>query len=156
MTDSQLMIEVVSGFPVHIGYGYDLTNHMWVDTFANGKLRIGMDALGLETSGTLAQLVFHDQGADIKRGAPFGTLEAEKFVGPLVAPVSGRVIATNTSAMTNPGIVQADPYGGGWMIDVEPSDLETEMAMLIKGRDAIVPAFEQKVKQYRLEGVLAE
>ena len=50
-----------------------------------GPGRIGMDALGIETSGTLAELSFVPVGTELTAGRPFGQLEAAKFVGPLVS-----------------------------------------------------------------------
>ena len=156
MTQGEEMVEVVSGFPVHMGYAYDLANHFWVAASIDRSIRVGMDALGLETSGTLAQLAFDAIGTVIERGAPFGTLEAEKFVGPLVAPVSGHIVVVNDAAMADPAMLQADPYGEGWMIQMEPSDLDNDRALLITGRAQIISSFEEKIRYYRLEGVLAE
>lgn len=145
----------VKGFEVRLDRFYDLTHHMWV-LVEGDKTRIGMDALGLETSGTLAHLSFGETGVAIGAGEAFGSLEAEKYVGPLVAPVSGKVVMVNTALLDNPGLVQMDPYDKGWMIELEPSDLENELAKMARGEEAIIEAFTKKVTEYRLEGVLAE
>ncbi len=146
---------MVKGFEVRLDRSYDLTHHMWV-LVENGKARVGMDALGLETSGTLAHLSFGEVGVDIAAGQAFGTLEAEKYVGPLVAPVSGKVIAVNSAVVENPGLMETDPYDKGWMVEINPSDIEAELANLVSGEEDIVEAFGKKVTEYRLEGVLAE
>lgn len=146
----------VKGFEVRTEFLYDLTHHMWVEELEGNRVRIGMDALGVETSGTLAHLAMVEVGTEISRGEPFGSLEAEKYVGPLVAPLSGTVVATNAEVLSAPGRVEADPYGEGWMIELEASDLEGERSGLVSGAEEIVTRFAQKVTEYRLEGVLAE
>lgn len=146
---------MVKGFEVRLDRSYDLTHHMWV-LVENGKARVGMDALGLETSGTLAHLSFGEVGVEVAAGQAFGTLEAEKYVGPLVAPVSGKVIAVNSAVVENPGLMETDPYDKGWMVEIDPSDIEAELANLVSGEEDIVEAFGKKVTEYRLEGVLAE
>ncbi len=146
----------VDGFVVRGDIAYDLEHHMWVEELGSGVVRIGMDALGLETSGTLAQLSFEQPGADVRRGAPFGSLEAEKFVGPLIAPVSGRILAVNEAALEHPGIVQADPYGSGWLIEVQPDRLDEERDGLLQGPEEINRRFAEKIREYRIEGVLSE
>ncbi len=146
---------MVSGFAVPTGLAYDLDHHMWTLVLESGNVRVGMDALGIETSGTLAQLSF-EPGSEVDRGESFGTMEAEKFVGPLVTPVSGRVMAVNDAALHDPGLVERDPYGDGWFIEIEPTNLAEEQAFLAGDDGGIVERFEAKVRQYRIEGVLAE
>jgi len=152
---STMTVQTVSGFAVETDLAYDLERHMWVSRQDSGVVRIGMDPLGLETSGTLAQLSFRPDGG-VTRGEPFGSLEAEKFVGPLVSPLSGRILAVNESAMADPGLVERDPYGQGWFIEIAPARLAEELAMLTHGAEAIVEQFGRKIRQYRIEGVLAE
>lgn len=147
--------KLVKGFEVRTDRYYNMGSHIWVLVAANG-CRIGMDALGLETSGTVAHLSFGEVGVSLTSGDAFGSLEAEKYVGPLVAPLSGVVSAVNTAVSENPGLVQAEPYDAGWMIEVEPTDLDAELAQLVSGEEAIAEAFTKKVTEYRLEGVLAE
>jgi glycine cleavage system H protein len=117
--------------------------------------RIGLDALGVETSGTLAQLAFVEVGEAIKRGEAFGSLEAAKFVGPLTSPLSGRVTATNEAVVADPRLVESDPYGDGWLIELTLSD-PSELDGLVQGAEAIPAWFAAEVADYRLKGVLAE
>ncbi len=144
----------VKGFEVRLDRSYDLTHHMWV-MVEDGLARIGMDALGLETSGTLAHLSLGDVSSEVKAGESFGSLEAEKYVGPLVSPISGELVGVNGAILEDPGLVQRDPYDKGWMVQISPSNT-TELDALLSGEDEIVEAFGKKVVEYRLEGVLAE
>ena len=86
--------QMVKGFEVRTDRYYNLSSHIWV-LVGDDACRIGMDALGLETSGTLAHISFGEVGDSLAVGDPFGSLEAEKYVGPLVAPLSGVVRSVN-------------------------------------------------------------
>ena len=155
MSDRHLV--EVAGFVVALDRAYDPAGHFWVATTAGDaeRLRLGMDALGVETSGTLAQLAFLPLGAAVKRGEPFGSLEAAKFVGPLTSPVSGTVTAHNEAVLSDPSLVDRDPYGAGWLIEVEPAD-PAELDGLVRGAGIIPGWFADEVEDYRLKGMLAE
>ncbi|MDH4191625.1 MAG: glycine cleavage system protein H, partial [Betaproteobacteria bacterium] len=72
------------------------------------------------------------------------TIESGKWVGPVKAPVSGELLAVNDAAVANPKIVNADPYGAGWLIRLRPTNWEAEAAGLVTGA-AIAPAFEARM-----------
>jgi glycine cleavage system H protein len=155
----------VAGFGVALDRAYDPAGHFWVamvpvssgDTPGppGERARIGLDALGVETSGTLAQLAFLPVGEFLKRGEPFGSLEAAKFVGPLTSPLSGTLTATNDAVVVDPALVERDPYGAGWLVELDLAD-RSELGELISGADVIPVWFEGEVEDYRLKGVLAE
>ncbi len=151
-----MTVAQIKGFRIRLDLAHDLDRHMWVEVRAPDRVRVGMDPLGLETSGTLAQLAFEAPGATVERGDPFGSLEAEKFVGALAAPVGGQVAAVNEAVVADPGLAERDPYGAGWLVEMVPADLERDLAQLTSGPDAVAGGFEEKVAQYRRDGVLAE
>jgi glycine cleavage system H protein len=145
----------VAGFGVALDRAYDPTGHFWVSTVTSARARIGMDALGVEISGTIAQLAFVPLGEQLKRGEAFGSLEAAKFVGPLTSPLSGTVAATNDAVIADPALVERDPYGAGWLIELDLAE-PTELTDLVSGAEPIGVWFEAEVEDYRLKGVLAE
>ena len=145
----------VAGFSVAIDRAYDPAGHFWVSMISSDRARIGMDALGVETSGTIAQLAFLPVGEPLKRGEAFGSLEAAKFVGPLASPLSGTVTAANDAVVVDPSVVGRDPYGAGWLVELDLAD-PSELGELISGADAIPAWFAAEVADYRLKGVLAE
>ena len=122
----------VSGFGVALDRAYDPAGHFWVLMVAPDRARIGMDALGVETSGTIAQLAFLSVGEHLKRGEAFGSLEAAKFVGPLTSPLSGTVSATNDAVVADPALVERDPYGAGWLVEMDIADAG-ELGELVSG-----------------------
>ncbi len=147
---------LIEGFTVRSDRAYDLDHHMWVEVISEDRVRVGMDPLGLETAGTLAQLQFMAPGETLRVGEAFGSLESEKFVGPLVSPVSGTVVAVNGTAMADPGLVERDPYDAGWMVEISPDALDADRDALARGADAIAERFTARVAEYRRDGVLAE
>jgi len=146
----------VEGFELRVDVAHDLGSHTWVQVVAPGRVRIGMDPLGPETSGTLAQLSFAPVGTEVVRGNEMGSLEAEKFVGPVVTPMSGRVTAVNQAVLRDPGLVERDPYGEGWLVEIAPSALDAELAHLATDPAEIETGFAGQVAAFRADGILAE
>jgi glycine cleavage system H protein len=58
-------------------------------------------------------------GAILTKGEEFGTLESTKSVSPLISPVNGKVKAVNENLSDNPDLVNSDPYGEGWIMEIE-------------------------------------
>jgi glycine cleavage system H protein len=110
----------------------------------------------VETAGTLAQLAFLPAGEVVRRGQAFGSLEAAKFVGPLSSPLSGTVLAHNEAVIADPSLVERDPFGEGWLVELEPADPGGELPLLVEGEERLAPWFAAEVEDYRLKGVLAE
>lgn len=135
---------------------YDAKEHLWV-ALEDGRARIGLDELGREAAGTVSFLDLHAPGKRLaKRGAAFGTLEANKFVGALRAPIRGAVVEINRAVLADPSIVNRDPYGEGWLVVVEPSHLEEDLAVLVRGEEAIGEYLASRVAEYRERGILPE
>lgn len=145
----------VAGFPVDLARAYDPATHLWVLDLGGGRLRIGLDALGVETSGTLAAVAFLDAGTELLRGEPFGSLEAAKFVGPFLAPVAGRLAAVNEAVLGDPSLVERDPYGAGWLVELDTTG-PVAPGTLVADPDAVAAWFAATVEDYRLKGLVAE
>jgi glycine cleavage system H protein len=146
----------VAGFALVLDRRYEADTHMWVLAQGPRRVRVGMDALGLETSGSLSQLSFDPPGTELVAGRPFGQLEAAKFVGPLVSPVTGTVLAVNDAVAIDAGLAERDPYGEGWLIEASLDGDEAELGNLLSEPDEIVSWFTAKATSYRLKGVIAQ
>ncbi len=142
---------LVEGYEIRTGLFYDDATDMWVEV-QDGIAHIGYDPLGLEINGTLAQLAMAGTGKEVIKGDTIGTLEAEKFVGPIQSPVSGTLVEVNEAAMDNVSKIHAQPYDS-WLFAIAMSQ-PSELNDLISGDD-IVSAFESRVAAYRVKGVLA-
>jgi glycine cleavage system H protein len=83
--------------------------------------------------GELGDIVFVElpkPGAKFTRMAVFGTVEAVKAVSELFCPVSGEVVESNSALESDPGLINRDPYGAGWMVRLRISD-PGELATLL-------------------------
>ena len=87
--------------------------------------------------GELGDVVFVELprvGATYKKMDVFGTIEAVKAVSELFCPIAGEVVAVNPALDSDPGVVNRDPYGAGWMIKLKVAD-PAELGALL-GADA--------------------
>ncbi len=145
----------VDGYPLRLDRSYDPQTHHWVLSRADGLLRIGLDGLTADTYGSLAQLVISTAGSVVARGEAYGSLEAAKYVGPLLAPLSGRIAEVNPAVLADPDLVVRSPYDEGWLIDLEPTRLGDEAGLLVE--DTLAHAwFAQAVAEHRENGLVAE
>ena len=115
---------------------------VWARFEADGTVTAGVPDPGQAIAGKVVAVTAKKLGRTIERGKSMGTLESGKWVGPIPAPVSGEIIAINEAVTANPTLVNTDPYGEGWIIKLQPSDLEGEKADLVTGQ-AAVEAFQQ-------------
>ena len=131
---------------------YGRVNHMWAQLdAAQGLVVVGIDALGLTALGDLAYVTLQPAGKSVQRGKAFGTLEAAKMTGDLLAPVSGTIVSRNENAVRNPSLVNQGPYTAGWLVSIQPSDWQNESSHLVSGDD--LPAWiETELERYRQQG----
>lgn len=140
------------GYALRLDRRYDPDTHLWVLAIADGRVRVGFDALTADTYGALAQLAMSAVGTPVGRGEPFGSLEAAKFVGPLTAPVSGVLVAVNPAVLEDPELVLRDPYGLGWLAEFA----EVGQAPALICDDEARAWFVREVADYREKGLVAE
>ena len=144
----------VAGYALAPDRRYDPDTNLWVEERRPGRVRIGYDPLGAETTGDIVAISFAPIGTRLKRGETLATVEAAKFVGPLPTPVGGALAVTNAEVVAAPGMVNADPLGA-WLVElgeVERDDLE----QLLFGEQAVSPWFAAAVERFRREGAIAE
>jgi len=115
---------------------------VWARFETDGTVTAGVPDPGQAIAGKVIAVTAKKLGKTIERGKSMGTLESGKWVGPIPAPVSGEIIAINEAVTSNPTLVNADPYGEGWIVKLHPSNLESEKADLVTGQAAVV-AFQQ-------------
>ncbi len=105
-------------FPEELRYS---PTHEWVRVEGNRAI-IGITDYAQSELGDITYLELPKVGDTVEAGQPFGVIESVKADEELFAPVSGTVVAVNQEAIDNPEIVNADPYGKGWLIAVEIQD----------------------------------
>ena len=85
---------------------------------------------------SLGEVVFFDPpevGTEISKDQPYAEVESVKAVSDVVAPLSGEIVAVNDALGDEPGKVNEDPYGDGWMVRVRLSDPNERDALLDAG-----------------------
>ena len=129
---------------------YDKTHHLWAQwDEGTGLVRVGIDTIGLESLGELAYVSLHAVGSTVVRGASIGTLEAAKMTTHIESPVSGTLTAHNEAVLRDPLMVNRDPYGSGWLLEIDAADWVKESLQLVSG--AAIPGWVRAETQ-RLRG----
>ncbi len=95
--------------------------HDWVRV-AGDEATFGITWWAQDALGDMVYASLPDAGAAVTAGQPYGELESVKSVAEIYAPVSGQVVAANDALVADPALVNADPYGDGWLIRVRLSD----------------------------------
>jgi glycine cleavage system H protein len=128
---------------------YDLDNNTWLRVEENGKVTVGVTSLlpGIAGKFTLARL--KAVGISIQRGQSLGTLESQKFVGPIPSPVSGILVNTNGLVVDKPRIISDAPYADGWIARITPSQLALERILLSKSSESKIP-LRQKILEFHV------
>jgi glycine cleavage system H protein len=107
--------------------------HEWAKA-EKGRLRVGITAFAAERLSDVVFIELPEVGAEIRAMEPFGVVESVKAASDLFAPVSGKVVEVNRAIVDNPELINQDPYGGAWMIVVEPVD-PTALERLLSAAD---------------------
>ena len=98
--------------------------HEWVRRLDDGsRVRIGITDFAQDALGDVVFVDLPDTGDSIGAGDSVGELESTKSVSDMYAPVAGTVAAVNDALADNPALVNEDPYGDGWLIEVDATDL---------------------------------
>ncbi|MBL7493979.1 glycine cleavage system protein GcvH [Frankia sp. AgB1.9] len=95
--------------------------HEWV-RLAGETLRVGITSYAQEALGDIVYVSLPEVGAQVRAGEPFGEVESTKSVSDVYAPASGEVVARNEALDGSPELVNSDPYGEGWLIEVTVAD----------------------------------
>lgn len=97
-------------------------DHEWVRSTGEGRARVGITAYAQDALGDVVYVSLPEVGAEVAEKDSCGEVESTKSVSDLYAPLAGRVVAVNEALDANPELVNSDPYGEGWMYEIELSD----------------------------------
>lgn len=94
--------------------------HEWAATGDRPSVvRVGITHYAQEALGDIVYVSLPAVGDAVEAGKPFGEVESTKSVSDVYAPVSGTVVARNDRLDNQPELVNADPYGEGWIVEIE-------------------------------------
>lgn len=96
-------------------------DHEWAKA-DGGVVRIGISDYAQDQLGDIVFVELPEVGSRFEKGEEFGTVESVKAVSELYMPMGGEVTAINEALADEPERVNSDPYGGGWMIEINAGD----------------------------------
>jgi glycine cleavage system H protein len=108
--------------------------HEWVRRTGDDTVRIGITDFAQSALGDVVFVQLPEAGTEVTADESFGEVESTKSVSDLYAPISGKVSAVNAELETSPQLANSEPYGAGWLIDIQVSDvagLESAISALL-------------------------
>jgi glycine cleavage system H protein len=106
----------VSEIPPDLSY---TAEHEWVQRVGDDTVRVGITDFAQSSLGDVVFVQLPDVGTDVTAGESFGEVESTKSVSDLYSPVTAKVVAVNGELEASPQLVNSDPYGEGWLIELQ-------------------------------------
>jgi glycine cleavage system H protein len=105
--------------------------HEWARRLDDtSKVRVGVTDFAQDALGDVVFVDLPTVGDTVSSGESVGELESTKSVSEMYAPVGGTITAVNEALADNPGLINDDPYGDGWLLEVDMSDASTFDALM--------------------------
>lgn len=120
----------MSDIPADLRY---TPEHEWVRRTAADTVRVGITDFAQSSLGDVVFVQLPAVGAEVAAGEAFGEVESTKSVSDLYAPITATVVAVNTDLDGNPALVNSDPYGQGWLLELRTGGdtLDEGLAVLL-------------------------
>jgi len=112
--------------PEHLRYSSD---HEWA-LLVDGKVRLGITEYAQDALGDVVYVQVPTVGATVSVGDSFSEVESTKSVSDIYAPVTGTIVTVNDALSATPELINQDPYGAGWICEIEVSDSTDYEALL--------------------------
>jgi glycine cleavage system H protein len=104
--------------------------HEWVKAAEGNALRVGITDYAQGALGDIVFVSLPTVGTTVTPGQPMGEVESTKSVSDVFAPVAGTVHARNDALESQPELLNSDPYGAGWIVEIEVADLSVLDSLL--------------------------
>ena len=95
--------------------------HEWIQEISATKFRIGITDYAQSALGDIVYIQLPKNGSSVNANSVCGEVESTKSVSEIYAPITGKVVLVNEKLESNPEIINADPYGAGWIAEIEIS-----------------------------------
>lgn len=96
-------------------------DHEWLQRDGN-TVRVGITHHAQDALGSIVFIELPEVGDEVAAGGSLGVLESVKAASDYYSPVSGKIMAVNEELLDTPGLVNDDPYGKGWLVEIELKD----------------------------------
>ena len=107
--------------------------HVWVRPEEGGVVTLGMSDVAQNMAGNVLSLTVKKAGRTVPKGQSVATIESAKWVGPVPTPLTGEIVEVNEEARKNPRLLNKDPYGQGWIAELELRDANEAATLLDAG-----------------------
>ncbi len=115
---------------------YLVEQHVWARP--EGELvAVGMTDVAQHLARTIVAVTPKAVGRRIGKGRSVATVESGKWVGPVPSPVNGEIAEVNQALAADPGTINRDPYGAGWVARIRPDDWDADSADLATGPEGV-------------------
>lgn len=120
----------MSDIPADLRY---TAEHEWVRRAGDDTVRVGITDFAQSSLGDVVYVQLPEVGTEVTAGESFGEVESTKSVSDLYAPISATVVAVNSALDGNPALINSDPYGEGWLLELrtDATSLEAGLAALL-------------------------
>lgn len=98
------------------------TEHEWIRDEGDRRYRVGITAYAQDQLGDIVFVELPEVGAEVEEGSVIAEAESTKSVGEIYAPFAGTVAAVNEAVRDAPELVNQDPYGEGWLLELTATD----------------------------------
>lgn len=119
--------------------------HAWVRVEGD-KVKVGMNDMFQSSSGDIVYVDLPFEGDSVEAGDVCGKIQSAKWIGKLVSPVSGEIVEVNQELENDSTLINKSPYDNGWIMVIQPSNLEGDLSKLMKG-DAVKTWLEAEIKK---------
>lgn len=115
---------------------YLVEKHVWA-RYEDGLVTVGLTDVAQNLAKGIISVTPKAVGRKVAKGRSVATVESSKWVGPVPSPVNGEVAEVNQDVVSEPGRVNQEPYGAGWIARIRPENWDAEVADLKTGEEGI-------------------
>lgn len=118
----------MSNIPTELSY---TAEHEWITApDANGVVRVGITDFAQDALGDVVYVQVPEVGSSVTANDVVGEVESTKSVSDIFAPLSGEVSGRNEGLDSDPALINSDPYGEGWLLEIKLEDSSTFGSLL--------------------------
>lgn len=117
----------MSSVPAELKYTKE---HEWIKELSATKFRIGITDYAQSALGDIVYIQLPKLGVEVSANKVCGEVESTKSVSEIYAPISGKVVLVNQKLESNPEVINTDPYGDGWIAEIEISTPSLQEVLL--------------------------
>lgn len=115
---------------------YQVEKHVWARQ-EDGLVVVGLTDVAQNLAKNIISVTPKTPGRAVKAGRSVATVESSKWVGPVPSPVDGELAEVNEALATDPGLLNRDPYGAGWVAKLRAESWDPAAAGLLTGEEGV-------------------